>query len=151
MPKSEGKKFRIQVPAAGLATLDADPADPMGTDWASIANTTNTSLTHTDSEIDSTDMDSVGWREIFTTGGTRTLDATATFHFTDSSAHQELEEHLDTLDRAVQLRIVDLSTARYVSGIFHFNSFTKTGETEGLVTADVSFNSTGVVTRGDVV
>ena len=147
MAKSQGKRFRVQVPSSTAGT----PPDPdTNADWESIAVTSSDAFTLTNSEVEDTDKDAGGWRGIFTAGSIKSISATSSFAFADEASHSKLDEVSMNVDPNIDLRLVDLDLGTYKSGNFHIADISRTGETEGFVTADVTFNSNGVVTSGTI-
>lgn len=148
MAKSQGKNLRVQIPADSV-TGDPDPT--VSADWTSIALTSSDGFTVTNTEVEDTDKDAGGWKGIFTAGSIKSLSATSSFAFADEVSHAKLDEVAMSANPNIQLRLVDLDDGTFKSGNFHIADMSLTGEVEGFVTADVTFNSNGIITTGVIV
>jgi len=149
-----GNKMLLQLPATHDATT-----------YVTVAALRNTSWNINKTSIDATTKDGNGWSEFVEGGGLKTVNFTADGVWTsntvglvdgpdadttanDRMGHGTLQSAAFTSANHYNARIImgDGGDASSLTGRFHVDSLTRTGELNGLDTFSVTMTSSGTVT-----
>ena len=137
MPNSQGKNLRVQV-----------ELPPGSGQYQTVSLASTDGMTVNNTQVDNTNKDSGGWRDIFTEGSVKSVTLTNEHTFGSTASQNRVRDIAFSTDPKIHARLIDDDVNWFVEGDFHITSYEHTGEVEGFVNASVTLESTGVVVTG---
>lgn len=129
-----------------MALADGFPGRDIILNWngAEIAGSREKKISINSEALDTTDDDSLGWRQLLETSGQQQID----LGISGLTKSQVLKNDFFGISGATKIRPVTITylDGGILSGNFRLNSYAETGKYNDLVAFEATIQSTGVVT-----